>query len=143
MAIFFYRDSHRLLFTTQVSVLLLNPINFNLKLLTSFSCLGNQVLICVQKMSVPVPLSSLGHAPLQVSRSMPAYPRHSPGCPAHSETHHQVSGHRKLARSGLVTPGEMQRLQRVRRERARSASALVRPEPQHHGGKRRKQDHNR
>merc|ERR1712223_944116 len=55
----------------------------------------------------------------------------------------QVSGHRKLARSGLVTPGEMQRLQRVRRERARSASALVRPEPQHHGGKRRKQDHNR
>lgn len=143
MAIFFYRDSQRLLFTTQVSVLLLNPINFNLKLLTSFSCLGNQVLICVQKMSVPVPLSSLGHAPLQVSRSVPAYPRHSPGCPAHSETHHQVSGHRKLARSGLVTPGEMQRLQRVRRERARSASALVRPEPQQHGGKRRKQDHNR
>jgi len=96
-----------------------------------------------KKMSVPVPLSSLGHAPLQMSRSVPAYPRHSPGCPAHSETHHQVSGHRKLARSGLVTPGEMQRLQRVRRERARSASALVRPEPQHHGGKRRKQDHNR
>ena len=94
-------------------------------------------------MSVPVPLSSLGHAPLQMSRSVPAYPRHSPGCPALSETHHQVSGHRKLARSGLVTPGEMQRLQRVRRERARSASALVRPEPQHHGGKRRKQDHNR
>ena len=89
-------------------------------------------------MSVPVPLSSLGHTPLQVSRSVPAYPRHSPGCPAHSETQHQVSGHRKLARSGLVSPGQMQRLQRVGRERA-----LVRPEPQHHGGKRRKQDHNR
>jgi len=88
-----------------------------------------------KKMSVPVPLSSLGHTPVQVSRSVPAYPRHSPGCPAHSETQHQVSGagHRKLARSGLVTPG-----QRVGRERA-----LVRPEPQHHGGKRRKQDHNR
>jgi len=96
-----------------------------------------------KKMSVPVPLSSLGHTPVQVSRSVPAYPRHSPGCPAHSETQHQVPGHRKLARSGLVSPGELQRLQRVRRERARSASALVRPEPLQHGGKRRKQDHNR
>ena len=137
MAIFFYRDSQRLLFTTQVSVLRLNPINFNFKLLTSFSS-TIKVLICVQKMSVPVPLSSLGHTPVQVSRSVPAYPRHSPGCPAHSEPQHQVPGHRKLARSGLVSPGEMQRLQRVRRERA-----LVRPEPLQHGGKRRKQDHNR
>ena len=95
-----------------------------------------------QKMSVPVPLSSLGHAPLQVSRSVPAYPRHSPGCPAHSDGHHQGSGHRKLARTSVLSPGEMQRLQRVRRERARSASAL-RPKLQQHGAKRRKQDHNR
>ena len=98
--------------------------------------------ILYQKMSVPVPLSSLGHAPLQVSRSVPAYPRHSPGCPAHSDGHHQVSGHRKLARTSVVSPEEMQRLQRVRRERARSASAL-RPDLQQHGAKRRKQDHNR
>lgn len=95
-----------------------------------------------KKMSVPVPLSSLGHPPLQVSRSVPAYPRHSPGCPAHSDGHHQVSGHRKLARTSVLSPGEMQRLQRVRRERARSASAL-RPDLQQHGAKRRKQDHNR
>ena len=94
-------------------------------------------------MSVPVPLSSLGHAPVQMSRSVPAYPRHSPGCPAHTDLHGQ--GHRKLTRSGPgVSPGEMQRMQRVRRERARSASAL-RPDLQHHhGAKRRKQeDHNR
>lgn len=96
-----------------------------------------------KKMSVPVPLlSSLGHAPVQMSRSVPAYPRHSPGCPAHTDGHGQ--GHRKLTRSGLgVSPGDMQRMMRVRRERARSASAL-RPDLQHHhGAKRRKQDHNR
>lgn len=94
-------------------------------------------------MSVPVPLSSLGHAPLQVSRSVPAYPRHSPGCPAHSDGHHQpVSGHRKLARASVLSPGEMQRMARVRRERPRSASAL-RPDLQQLGAKRRKQDHNR
>ena len=95
-------------------------------------------------MSVPVPLlSSLGHAPVQMSRSVPAYPRHSPGCPAHTDGHGHGQGHRKLTRSGPgVSPGEMQRMQRVRRERARSASAL-RPDLQHHGAKRRKQDHNR
>ena len=104
---------------------------------------------CVQKMSVPVPLSSLnglsglsGHAPVGVSRSVPAYPRHSPSCPAHSG-HQPGHGHRKLTRSGVMSPGEVTRLQRMRRERARSASALVRQDLQHHGAKRRKQDLNR
>merc|ERR1719410_858717 len=102
-----------------------------------------------KKMSVPVGLSSSvlqTHNPLQMSRSVPNYISHhnrSPGSCSSSNKQIQTSSHRKLTRARVIQPAEILQ-ERQRRERARSASALLRQDlDNHHGGKRQKQDFNR
>jgi len=103
-----------------------------------------------KKMSVPLgpsPSVLQNHNPVQISRSVPNYVsqhNRSPGsCPSHGQV--QTSSHRKLTRARVIQPAEILQ-ERQRRERARSASALLRQDldnHHHHGGKRRKQDLNR
>ena len=98
-----------------------------------------------QKMSVPtLPPSSSSplHTRVQLSRSVPSYHQHhSPSCPS---SHNSKHIHRKLSRTAvpMSAAGDMVKIKQ-RRERARSASALVREEHHQHGGKRAKQDLNR
>merc|ERR1719411_265919 len=103
-----------------------------------------------KKMSVPLgPSSSVlqTHNPLQMSRSVPNYISHhnrSPGSCSSSNKQIQTSSHRKLTRARVIQPAEILQ-ERQRRERARSASAMLRQDLDNlqHGGKRRKQDLNR
>jgi len=99
-----------------------------------------------KKMSVPVgpsPSVLQTHNPVQMSRSVPNYISHHNRSPG-SNKQIQTSSHRKLTRARVIQPAEILQ-ERQRRERARSASALLRQDLDnlHHGGKRRKQDLNR